>query len=290
MSSAPYMQLYVADYLGDTQHLTTEQHGAYLLILMAMWRAGGRLPNDPGKLARIARVSARRWHLVASEVMPFFDLDGEEISQKRLEREHQKVLSIREKRSASGALGGAAKALKNNDPALANAKQMPKHRARVPEPEPDKVSSKPIARARKHAWPSDYQDWFWRLYPKKTEKKAAMAALDREHGLDRTPWEVMVAGIERQISHVDPRFHPAAHRWLRDERWNDEHQPHGQTRAPPRRTFGDIAREGLEELERREYGNRHREADHDGPTLDFGSSGEGADQFDLQPAGRHGWS
>lgn len=134
--SAPYMQLYIADYLGDTQHLTTEQHGAYLLLLMAMWRAGGRLPNDAGKLARIARVSARRWHLLADDIMPFFEVTDGEITQKRLEREHQKASSISAKRSASGAAGGKAKALKNNDADLANAKQTPQHHAPVPEPEP----------------------------------------------------------------------------------------------------------------------------------------------------------
>lgn len=72
--------------------------------------------------------------------------------------------------------------------------------------------------------------------------------------------------------------------WLRREAGKS------QTRAPPRRSFGDIAREGMEEIERRENGHRHRETDHNGPTLDFGASGEGADQFDLQPTGRHGWS
>lgn len=134
--SAPYMQLYIADYLGDTQHLTTEQHGAYLLLLMAMWRSGGRLPNDPAKLARIARVSARRWHLIAEDIMPFFEVVEGDITQKRLEREHQKASSISAKRSASGAAGGKAKALKNNDDDLAIAKQTPQHHAPVPEPEP----------------------------------------------------------------------------------------------------------------------------------------------------------
>lgn len=86
MTSTPFMQLYIADYLGDTLHLTTEQHGAYLLILMAMWRADGRLPNDPSKLARIARVSARRWHLLADDVMAFFDADGGEITHRNIDR------------------------------------------------------------------------------------------------------------------------------------------------------------------------------------------------------------
>lgn len=134
MSAAPFMQFYVADYLGDTQHLTTEQHGAYLLLLMAMWRSEGKLPNDTGKLARIARVGLRRWHIVAKEVMPFFEVDGDFITQKRLVEEHKKAVSISEKRSASGKLGGRAKSLKNNDTDEANAKQMYKH-SQISEPE-----------------------------------------------------------------------------------------------------------------------------------------------------------
>lgn len=135
MSATPYFPFYPADYMADTAHLTTEQHGAYLLLLMTAWSRGGRLPADPKKLARIARVSARRWHLMADDLMEFWEQDGDEIVSPRLEREYQKAVSKSEKRSASGKRGGLAKALKNKERGLANAKQNPCH---SPEPEPEK--------------------------------------------------------------------------------------------------------------------------------------------------------
>jgi len=158
----PYMQFYIDDYLGDTQHLTTEQHGAYFLILISMWKNGGYLPNDEKKLSRITRVNLRRWHLICDDIMEFFKVENGRIFQPRLIEEHKKAVSKFEKRSASGSLGGKAKSLKNSveehknvDPkvekrsafktlekndkllknketALANAKQM----LEQPEPEP----------------------------------------------------------------------------------------------------------------------------------------------------------
>lgn len=125
--SAPFMQLYVGDYLADTLDLTTEEHGAYLLLLMTLWRHEARLPNDPSKLARIARVSPRRWHLVWGSIGKFFFIDGDQIGNQRLDREHEKAASISEKRSASGAKGGRAKALKDNDQPMANATVLPQH-------------------------------------------------------------------------------------------------------------------------------------------------------------------
>ncbi len=139
MSEAPFMQLYVADYLGDTQHLTTEQHGAYFLLLLAMWRAGGYLPNDPGKLARIARVTPRRWPHMSADVMAFFLVEGQTITQKRLLSERKKVDEIGNKRAQAGRAGGKAKALKEAESGQANASDLPKH-SQSSEPEPDNTT------------------------------------------------------------------------------------------------------------------------------------------------------
>lgn len=45
MPSIPYMPLYVADYMADASHLSTEEHGAYLLLLLGYWQRGKPLSS-----------------------------------------------------------------------------------------------------------------------------------------------------------------------------------------------------------------------------------------------------
>jgi uncharacterized protein YdaU (DUF1376 family) len=151
--SSPFMQLYVADYLGDTRHLTTEQHGAYLLLLMTMWRSDGCLPNDAKKLARIAGCSPSRWAKISEDVLEFFDVEGAVLTNPRLTLELEKASEKSIKRAVSGSQGGKAKALKDKGLAVANANGLPWHSS---EPEPEEppnpqggeaFNAKPFAKA-----------------------------------------------------------------------------------------------------------------------------------------------
>ncbi|WP_116082070.1 DUF1376 domain-containing protein [Tropicimonas sp. IMCC34011] len=131
MSEQPFMQLYVGDYLADTLDLTTEEHGAYLLLLMTMWRHNGKLPNDHRKLARIARVHPPKWKRVWAGIEHFFVVSGDVVTNRRLAKEMEKARLKSASRAEAGAKGGRAKALKNNEQAEANATGLPKHSSEV---------------------------------------------------------------------------------------------------------------------------------------------------------------
>ena len=84
----PWMPLYVGDYLGDTGHLTTAQHGAYLLLMMHYWRKG-ELPDDDRQLSKITKLPLRTWCEYRPTLQDFF---YEGWKHKRIDAELQKML------------------------------------------------------------------------------------------------------------------------------------------------------------------------------------------------------
>jgi uncharacterized protein YdaU (DUF1376 family) len=131
MSSADGMMLWTNDYLADTSHLTTVQHGAYLLLLICMWRAGGSLPNDDRLLARYTGLPLDKWRKVSPEVRALLTVEGDRITQKRLELEFKKTSGLIEKRRSSGRVGGDAKSQKTKEAKLASASNLPEQKPAV---------------------------------------------------------------------------------------------------------------------------------------------------------------
>ena len=85
MAEHPFLPLATDAYLGDTMHLTTTEHGAYLLLLMAMWRSrDGHLPNDDRMLARTCRLTTTQWARIRPTIMAFMTVSDAGVSQGRL--------------------------------------------------------------------------------------------------------------------------------------------------------------------------------------------------------------
>ena len=89
MAKFPALPIWTDALLGDTQHLSQAEFGAYMLMLIVAWRTPTcSLPNDDKYLARITR-SDRNWGRIKPTVMSFWTIgeDGQ-LRQKRLSYEH----------------------------------------------------------------------------------------------------------------------------------------------------------------------------------------------------------
>lgn len=82
-----WMPFYVSDYLSDTTHLTTMEHGAYLLLILAYWKRGSALPEDDEYLRRICKLSRKNYTTVKESVFQLFELRDGFWTHKRLEKE-----------------------------------------------------------------------------------------------------------------------------------------------------------------------------------------------------------
>lgn len=84
MKTDIWMPFYIGDYLKDTQHLSTEEHGAYFLILMELWIKNGSIPE---KLCSRICKNPLNWKEIWDSISAFFVLKNGLVSQKRLSEE-----------------------------------------------------------------------------------------------------------------------------------------------------------------------------------------------------------
>lgn len=91
------MPLYIADYLAGTGHLSTVEHGAYLLLIMYYWSKGG--PPESDEIARrITKMDNRQWSKSCNILRSFFH-DG--WRHQRIDAELAKAVEISKANSAN---------------------------------------------------------------------------------------------------------------------------------------------------------------------------------------------
>ncbi|WP_205769517.1 DUF1376 domain-containing protein [Microvirga sp. KLBC 81] len=260
MSQFPSLPLFTDAFIADTGHLNATETGAYLMLLMVAWRSSDcALPDDDSRLCRWARVDPRSWARIKPRVMEFWTLEDGKWTQKRLLLERDKVCKRAEAARENGKHGGRPKSLENKDganPTGSSRVTQQKASISISKEYSETTSLHTQENARRHEWPDDYEDRIWKLYPKGADKKVSLERLRTLYRSDKLPYDVLVAGIERLVSHIsDPKYAPTLDRFIRQEKWNDEYRT-GPPQRPPSRggnPFVELAFQYHQQLKEERY-------------------------------------
>jgi len=189
MAAIPFMPLYVADYMSDAAHLSTLEHGAYLLLIMTYWQRGEALPNDDKKLARICRLTPLQWKRIKPQILEFFDVSVLQLSHSRIERELSNVRA----KSLNKRKGGLARAEQMHSNRLAPAKQS----------DTDADTEEPLAKANGHSPDSDKVFWdSAKAFLPGKNPGALIGKWCRDHGKAETARAIGAAQVERAVDPI----------------------------------------------------------------------------------------
>ena len=225
-----WMPIYIGDYLSATSRLSTEQHGAYLLLIMDYWK-NGALPNDDQVLAQITRMTPTAWGNARSILQAFFIIENNLWIHARVEKEILKAKENREKTSARASK--AATARWANKDATSNAtsitQAMPKQ-CPSPSPSPSSLSLPLTSTSNKTTKDIATKvadgafEEFWQHYPKKVGKGQAQKTWDKlkikviDEILNSLKWQ----RVCEQWQKDGGQFIPNPSTYLSQQRWLDE--------------------------------------------------------------------
>lgn len=274
MSNRPWMPFYVGDFLADTMHLSATETGIYLRLILHCWQHG-TIPRNGRQLAIISHCDTRLWHQYSETVLQFFDVvDASTMHHKRVSTELRRSEEISNKRK-----GSAEQMLKKRE---ANVVQLLTHaRAGLQSQSQLQRKKEDISvAARPHPasvdWPSDHAEQFWRQYPLKVGKKAALRCLDAVRRRNEVPFADLMAALMRYAAKQDDRpfCHPTT--WINQGRWTDEPASnangHVQKTHPLIAAADKLVARARRDLD--EHEARYRDGDGEGPIID-GTISEG---------------
>lgn len=244
-----WMPFLVQKYLADTMHLSTEQHGAYLLLLIHAWMNDGALPIDADKLRRISRMDRDAWSAQKDDVLAFFHEQDGMLRQKRLDIELARAKENVQQRSAAGKASAAKRAAQREGQRNGNeapttdattvdsdvATGAPTNDQRdgqqtgIPIPTPVLLKKNTRSSAKSSTsvcgFPPGFEA-FWAAYPRKVAKDDAAKAFAKRKP-DAALVDKMVAALQAQAASElwtkdGGRFVPYPATWLNRGQWMDE--------------------------------------------------------------------
>lgn len=105
-----FVPIFIGPYLRDTMHLTRDQHGAYLLMIIAYWVNRGPLPDDDTVLSAITKSDMKTWlKTIRPVVSKFFQIRDGFWHQKKADFELARAYGLSKTRSDAGKRGNESR-------------------------------------------------------------------------------------------------------------------------------------------------------------------------------------
>jgi hypothetical protein len=106
MGKIPMQQWYPDAHIADTANLTLEEQGAYRLLMDHMWIKGGSLKNDDKEIARLLRISVKKWQKLKPKLEGYLLIYESILTHKRIQKDYKKACETSKINAENGRLGG----------------------------------------------------------------------------------------------------------------------------------------------------------------------------------------
>ncbi len=216
------LPLWTDAYLADTTHLTTTEHGAYLLLLIAAWRSKDcSLPNDDKLLARYSGLSPAQWKKMKPTILEFFSVENDRLFQFRLIDEREAVKQ-KSKKASHSARARWLKTKKNGN-ANASAKQCSDD-APLPLPLPLPLPSEEKIHKKDDGKYSDEFEVFWKAYPSSKSKSGTSKAYEKIiSSIKATHEQLLKAAINHsaELEGKQNKYPFAGYNFINQDHWKD---------------------------------------------------------------------
>jgi uncharacterized protein YdaU (DUF1376 family) len=192
-----WMPLYIGDYLADTMHLNTQQHGAYLLLLFHLWRRGS-LPNDDTALAKITGLTQKEWSNARAVLEPYFKVNEEFWQHNRVERERIRI-AARQQKCGVRAKTAARQRWDKHAPSMTQALLVDAIPEPEPQAEPDTRTETNTSSASRHGLFRSLLAEYWK---------------EKNHASPEMPWQGRDAKALSDLLAASPHLTEEQFRWM----------------------------------------------------------------------------
>ena len=140
----PYMPIFVNDVLARMADRDATERGASLSLMLGCWKAGGSLPLDHRRLARLAGVDASQWDSVWQVIASDFEVDGDQIRHPVVTAEMSRAREMQDARRRGAEVTNAQRRAQRNgqrdaertDSAALSERTAGRSRVGIPSPDP----------------------------------------------------------------------------------------------------------------------------------------------------------